>query len=177
MAKATQELKKEHDVILVALGFLEKMICEKSMEDKVRHYDEMVYFLKVFADLYHHKKEEFLFHDLSQQEAFKEKELIGVLLKEHELDRRYITYMNESLETRDYEGYGSAATKYCNLVQRHIKTENDVLFVIADELLDESKQEELFDRFLNYEYSAIGDGISNELNLMICTWTKEFENT
>lgn len=175
MGKATQELKKEHDIILGVLKFLDKMISEDAIEDKVRHYDEMVYFLKIFADICHHRKEEFLFRELCQRDTFSEKELIATLLQEHELDRRYITYMSESLESRDYEGYGNAAIKYCNLVKRHIAKENNIVFILADQLLEEIIQNALLETFEKYEKSVMGEGVHHELNAMIAAWTKELQ--
>jgi len=173
MGKVTKKLEQEHRTVLSVLQLLDKMISETSIEDKVRHYDEMVYFLKMYADLSHHRKEEILFDELCQLDRFTKKELIASLLKEHDLDRRYITYMDDSLEKRDYKSYGDAAVKYRDLVKEHMEKENEEIFVLVDQLLDDTKQQELLEIFKNYESSVIGEEIYNELNSMIATWEKE----
>lgn len=173
MGKATQKLKEEHEIILNVLKLLDEMMSETSIENKVKHYDEMVYFLKMYADLAHHRKEEILFDEMCQIEAFHQRDLISLLLKEHELDSKYITFMDESLELRDYQGYASAAVKYRNLVKKHTEKENEELFVLADQILDEAKQNELVTAFENYEESVIGEELSHELSSMISAWTEE----
>ena len=56
----------------------------------------------------------------------------------------------------------------------HIEKENNVLFVMADQILDDQKQEIMFERFEQHEERVIGHGIHEELHAMIHRWSDEF---
>jgi hemerythrin-like domain-containing protein len=178
MGKATQDLRKEHDAILHVLKIMGEMISMNAKEDnnKVKHYNELVYFLKIFADKCHHGKEEnYLFEVLIKNGVPNEGGPIGVLFQEHNQGREYIALMNKSLESKDLTKFNVAATKYRDLLKSHIEKENNVLFVIADQILDEAKQDELFEKFEHHEESVIGHGVHEELHSMIHRWSEELE--
>ena len=106
MGKATQDLRKEHDAILHVLKIMGEMTSMNAKEDnnKVKHYNELVYFLKIFADKCHHGKEEnYLFEVLIKNGVPNEGGPIGVLLQEHNQGREYIALMNKSLESKHHE--------------------------------------------------------------------------
>lgn len=177
MGQATQDLRKEHDAILHVLNILDKMTATNTVEDaiKVQYYRELVYFLQIFADKCHHGKEEnYLFEELSGKGLSKAGGPIGVMLQEHIQGREYIAHMNKSLESNDIAEFTMAALKYRDLLQSHIAKENDVLFVMADKLLDEARQTELYEEFERYEELVIGHGIHEELHAMIHKWSEIF---
>ena len=177
MGKATQDLRKEHDSILHVFKILDKMLSTDTKEDivKLQYYNELVYFLKIFADKCHHGKEEqYLFVELINKGIPKDKGIIPELLKEHNQGREYINQMNDSLESKDLKGFNSAATKYRDLMRKHIEKENDDLFVIVDKLLDEVLQDELFEKFEQHEESVIGHGVHEKLHSMIHKWAEAF---
>ncbi len=178
MGKATQDLRKEHNAILHVLKIMDKMMLTEGKEDniKLQYYNELVEFFKIFADKCHHGKEEnYLFNELVKKGVGKEGGPVGVMLNEHSQGREYIALMNESLESKDLEGFVDAATKYRNLLKRHIEKENNALFVMADQLLDEAKQEELFAKFEQHEERVVGQGVHEKLHAMINKWATEFE--
>lgn len=178
MGKATQDLKKEHDAILHVLKIMEKMISSNNRDDSIRleYGKEMMYFLKIFADKCHHGKEEkFLFAELIRYGIPNEGGPVGVMLKEHTQGREYISLMNKSLDSGDLISFKINAEKYRDLLKVHIAKENNVLFVMADQKLDEAKQEELYKQFEHHEENVIGHGVHEELHSMIYKWSKEFE--
>lgn len=178
MGKATQDLRKEHDAILHVLKILDKMILADTKEDvvKLQYYNELVYFLKIFADKCHHGKEEnYLFEELVNNGVLNEGGPIGVMLQEHKQGREYIALMNKALESKDLTKFNTNATNYRDLLKRHIEKENNDLFVMADELLDDAKQDELFEKFEQHEERAIGHGVHEKLHSMIHRWAIEFE--
>ena len=173
MGKATQDLRKEHDSILHVLKIMDKVISENKKEDivKLKFGHELVYFLKIFADKCHHGKEEnYLFEDLVKHGVQNEGGPIGVLLREHNQGREYIAMMDKALELKDWAQFKAAAVKYRDLLLSHIEKENTALFVMADQILDEAKQDELFEKFEQHEESVIGHGIHEELHAMIHRW-------
>ncbi|MFX4262470.1 hemerythrin domain-containing protein [Pelotomaculum propionicicum] len=178
MGKATQDLRKEHDSILHVLKIMDKMISADTKGDntKPQYYNELVYFLKIFADKCHHGKEEnFLFAELIKKGVPNEGGPVGVMLKEHNLGREYIALMNKALESKDLTEFNTAAAKYRNLLLSHIEKENNVLFVMADQLLDEDMQDKLYQDFEQHEESVIGHGVHEELHSMIHKWSEKFE--
>ncbi len=96
------------------------------------------------------------------------------MLREHVQGREYIALMSKSLEAKDLTGFKTNAANYRDLLISHIAKENDVLFVMADRLLDEKNQNELFKKFEEHEENVIGHGVHEELHAMIHTWEKEF---
>jgi hemerythrin-like domain-containing protein len=97
------------------------------------------------------------------------------MLQEHQQGRAYIAQMNKSLQERDLTKCQLLAAKYRDLLRSHIEKENNVLFVMADDLLNEADQDEMFEKFENHEESVIGHGVHEELHAMIQKWSTEFE--
>jgi hemerythrin-like domain-containing protein len=177
MGKATQDLRKEHYSILHVLKIMDRVMSANNKEEfvKFKFGNELVYFLKIFADKCHHGKEEnYLFEELVRNGVPKEGGPIEVMLREHNQGREYIAMMDKALESKDWTAFKAAAVKYRDLLKSHIEKENNVLFVMADQILDEAKQGELFEKFEQHEESVIGHGVHEELHAMIHRWSEEF---
>jgi hemerythrin-like domain-containing protein len=178
MGKATQDLRKEHEAILYVLQILDKMIDSKRRDAEIvlRYYGEVIYFLKIFADKCHHGKEEnYLFKELVNKGIANEDGPVGVMLQEHAQGRDYIAHMAESVDNQDISGFNSAAIQYRDLLRRHIDKENNVLFMMADKVLDEQSQSLMFEQFEQYEESVIGHGVHEKLHATIDTWAEAFD--
>jgi len=177
MGKATQDLRKEHEAILYVLRILDRMLepGNRDAETLLRYYGELVYFLKIFADKCHHGKEEnYLFKELVSKGIANESGPVGAMLLEHIQGREYIALMAKSLDERNISDFGTAAVRYRDLLRGHIDKENNVLFVMADQLIDEQAQSRMFEQFEQYEEGVIGHGIHEELHAMIDTWAEAF---
>ena len=177
MGKATEDLKNEHEAILNVLTILDRVITEEGTKDAslINFGNELVYFLRIFADKCHHGKEEnFLFTELIAKGVQNEGGPIGVMLQEHRQGREFISLMAQSLQSKDLAGFKTGAARYRDLIRSHIDKENNILFPMADNLLDEHTQAELFEKFENHEETVIGHGVHEELHAMINRWDKEF---
>jgi len=177
MGKATQDLRKEHEAILYVLQILDKMMQTHSSEPEtlLRYYGELLYFLQIFADKCHHGKEEnYLFKELVNKGIPNEGGPVGVMLQEHTQGRDYIAQMGRSLDSKDINGFNNAAVQYRDLLRRHIEKENNVLFMMADNLVDEQAQNFLFEQFEQHEENVIGHGVHEKLHAMIDTWAEAF---
>lgn len=173
MGKATQDLRKEHDAVLHALNIYENIIFSDSREENVllKYYSELVYFLQAFADKCHHGKEEkYLFKELTLKGGVIESGFVDLLLAEHKEARDYVSAMEKALESKDLGALNSWATKYSDLLRRHIEEENNGIFLMADELLSEDEQDTLFEKFEDHEETVIGHGVHEELHSMIHGW-------
>lgn len=178
MGAATQDLRNEHDAILYVLQILDKMILSslKEPESALRHYGEVVYFLKIFADKCHHGKEEnYLFEELVAKGMSVEGGPIGVMLAEHTEGREYIAEMSQGYDEKDVERFNKAATLYRDLLRQHIEKENGVLFVMADNMLDEQAQSKMFKQFELFEEEVIGQGVHDKLHAMIDEWAAAYD--
>ena len=54
--------------------------------------------------------------------------------------------------------FSAAATAYQSLLEAHIDKENNILFVIADRLLDPTTQDTLVEEFERFEENVMGPG-------------------
>ena len=177
MGKATEDLRNEHESILYVLKIMDKVMAADKAEpvNQLKFYHELVYFLNIFADKCHHGKEEgFLFPALVNKGIAAEGGPVGAMLREHRLGREHILQMREALAAGDVVGLHTAGEKYRDLLISHIGKENNVLFVMADKLLDEAAQDELFLKFEEHEESVIGHGVHEQLHGMIERWAGEF---
>jgi len=177
MGKATEDLRNEHEAILHVFTILDRMLSSttKSDADNLQFGNELVNFLKIFADKCHHGKEEdILFKELENKGVPNEGGPIGAMLLEHQQGREYIALMNQFLESKDLTNFKITAIKYRDLLRNHIAKENNVLFMMADKLLDDKKQDELFEKFENHEETVIGHGVHEELHSKIHNWEEEY---
>lgn len=177
MGKATQDLRNEHDAILHVLKILDNVMADDTKDEAamLKFGDELISFLKIFADKCHHGKEEnFLFVELARSGAPDQGGPVGVMLQEHRLGREYIAAMSSALESKNLDAFKAAAVQYRDLLVNHIAKENNALFVMADQLLDEAKQAELYEKFENHEETVVGHGVHEELHAMIHRWEEEF---
>ena len=98
----TEDLINEHKAIKVMLSIMTK-IAENIKANKgyyIKDVEQIVDFLKTFADKCHHGKEEnVLFPALVLAGIPKENGPIGVMLQEHTLGKGYIKEINRAWKT------------------------------------------------------------------------------
>lgn len=163
----TDELKAEHEGILLMLSILEK-ICSraKSAESMpIEHLEGIMEFLKVFADQCHHGKEETILFPVLEAEGIpRQGGPIGVMLYDHDHGRSLLREMDESLKGIKARSSGAAASfanaanLYIEFLRQHIQKENNVLFPMAERVTPQSKQEEISQEFEKFEREKIGVG-------------------
>jgi hemerythrin-like domain-containing protein len=177
MGKATADLRNEHEAILHVFKILDAMRASNSQDadQQLRFGNELVNFLKIFADKCHHGKEEnYLFTALEAAGLPNTNGPIGMMLHEHVLARQHIAAMRAALAEKDLAAFKQSALDYQQLLRDHIAKENDVLFVLADRVLDDEKQAELFEKFETWEEKVVGHGVHAALHAQIEIWEKEF---
>jgi hemerythrin-like domain-containing protein len=177
MGKATQDLRNEHEAILHVFQILDAMRASDTQTnaEQLQFGGELVNFLKIFADKCHHGKEEnYLFTALEAAGVPNANGPIGQMLHEHVLGRQHIAEMAAALAGQDLAAFKQAALDYQELLRGHIAKENEVLFVLADRILDEEKQSDLFENFETWEEQVVGHGVHEALHAQIETWGKEY---
>ncbi len=165
--KATDELKHEHDAILLMLEIMDRAAArlEAGQDVPVADLEAMVDFLKTFADGCHHAKEEgYLFPAMEKAGVPREHGPIGVMLSEHEIGRSYISKITEAIAairsgSNGFEShFAKNARGYGNLLRMHIQKENMILFAIADQRLSAADDESIVAGFEKIENEKVGAG-------------------
>ena len=143
--KATEDLIEEHQAVLVSLQILEKVAAATGAKETKapEHLAQLLDFFKGFVDRCHHGKEEdVLFPELERRGVRREGGPIGVMLAEHEIGRGHVRAMTERLQALQAgdagaaAGIGEEARAYREMLEAHIQKENNVLFPMADRLID-----------------------------------------
>jgi len=162
---ATEALKNDHRVIEKVLAVVEGLTRDPRGAP-LEKWDKAVDFIRNFADKCHHLKEEqLLFPALERHGIPREGGPIGMMLSEHEEGRAYVRRMAEALLFAE-EAPGAARTTlvenakaYLRLLRDHIRKEDEILFVMADEALSPEEQKELLREFEEHEAREIGSGV------------------
>ncbi len=171
MSPAIDDLMHEHEAIRSALQILEAFERRLAAGQAVAEGDIAAFlgFLKEFADKCHHGKEEgILFPALVAAGLPEPGGPVGVMLDEHAQGRRRIAQMEDSLAPSiDPVRFSEAARGYRELLQAHIRKENEVLFPMAERLLDAGQLAGLFDRFEAHETQVMGEGRHEQLHALL----------
>ncbi len=171
--KPSEQLKAEHEAILVMFAVLEKICGKLERREKIpeNHISRILEFFQVFADKCHHaKEEEFLFPAYQSAGIPNEGGPIGCMLAEHQEGRQEIVGMKkgfESLKRGNPTNFISHARKYICLLTSHIQKENTVLFPVGDSALGASRQEKILKDFDRLEETRIGPGKHEEFHRLI----------
>ncbi len=168
-------LTHEHRIIERALRAL-RGVCqrlERGMSVPADVPAQLVGFIQTFADRCHHGKEEkHLFPVLEEQGVPREGGPIGVMLQEHELGRGFVREMAEAAsayargETDAASRFVRAAQSYMDLLAQHIYKEDNVLFRIAENVLDAPTKAALVEAF-EREEAALGLGTHEHYEAMV----------
>ncbi len=143
----TTVLREEHQVILKVLDALEQLLNKGSAvgSQDVETLAKYASFFRLFADACHHGKEEdLLFPELEARGIPREGGPIGVMLAEHEQGRAFVRQMHDALpkarsgEAAAVDAMVAAGRAFIDLLRQHIEKENNILFMMADRVVDES---------------------------------------
>jgi Uncharacterized conserved protein len=174
--KPTEDLRQEHKAIKTMLGIMTRIANDirNDKEFDIKNIEDIVNFLRVFADKCHHGKEEnVLFPALIASGMPAENGPVSVMLHEHTLGRGYIKEMSDGVDnwknhqmTAD-KLIATAMTNYVTLLQNHILKEENVLFVMADRMLTAPMQTEIALRFEQIEEDGVGHGVLEDFHQLL----------
>lgn len=176
MNAATAVLRKEHEAILRMLDVTEEVARQLDARRPVSPETlfELLEFFRLFADRCHHGKEEDLLFPLLRRKGLPPAGgPVAVMLYEHEQGRALIREMLEAAEAfrgGAAEGGGrwaDAARNYAALLREHIAKENNILFVMAENLMTPAEQDELAAAFEKAEAEKMGAGTHERLHALM----------
>ena len=174
--KPTEDLIHEHEAIKKMLGIMDKISenIKNNKEVDTNDIEDIIEFLKTFADKCHHGKEEnALFPALVLAGIPKENGPIGVMLHEHTLGRGYIKEIETSTEdfkagnSNSIQLIANSLLSYVNLLQNHIQKEENVLFKMADKVLSNQVQDDVYEQFEKIEEEVVGHGIHEQFHELL----------
>ena len=148
------ELMNDHRLIEKVMSALEDRLSNDSAGFPADFVAQALAFFVEFADGHHHfKEEEALFPALAEHGVPVEGGPVGMMLHEHTLGRQWLAGIQDNLEAaRDGDPDARVAVRQCaagyvRLLRNHIWKEDNVLFRMAQHVLDERTVKEVADRF------------------------------
>lgn len=176
MMTATRILRREHESIREALNFAEGLSIKIERGERVpaEVLADVMNFFRLFVDRCHHSKEEEVFFPLLESKGVGTwGGPLGIMLMEHDRARSLIQEMNEAAEAYKVDGevagkkWARAAWDYSGLMQEHFGKEEEVLFRMADNILNLEEQNAIATSFEKLEVEKIGSGKHDELQAMM----------
>ena len=163
----TDTLMHEHEIIVMVLDAAQReaeSIESSGKVDAVR-VGKFLDFFRNFADRCHHAKEEnHLFRRMIERGFPADSGPIAVMLAEHEEGRSHLQAVDEALPDAS-QGEASAVRSvrehlldYADLLRQHIDKENNVLYVMANQILGQQDQADLAAAFDKVEAEEMGAG-------------------
>jgi len=158
--KTILNLVNDHQHILSMMAIMNKMADKINTDNELNELqlEEIISFLRNFADKCHHAKEEnLLFPAMVNKGMPRDGGPIGVMLQEHVMGRNLINGMAEGL--KDYQSgkkeslqaISQHMSNYAGLLETHIYKEDHILYPMAERLFEESEDNKLFDEFEKVE--------------------------
>lgn len=167
MQLAGDDLKREHEGILLSLNILEEIVRRQRnyQNPDLEDIRDLIAFFKLFVDRCHHGKEEQIFFPSMNEFSDDNHQLIVEMFEEHGQGRRYITQMAAAVAGEYQEGlFLLSAEGLIDALRAHIERENTVVLPLAEQLLPAEKQAELNEAFETFEEQIIGAGKHEELH-------------
>jgi len=132
--KCTDILIQDHKIILRALDVLDKMAARTEKGEPVEpvHVENLLRFLRTFADDHHQVKEESaLFPELLQTSLANDARLRQMRF-EHDQERSLVEGLEDSLRTKKGWDFVHFAKWLASLIRTHIHKEDNILFDLAE---------------------------------------------
>lgn len=176
MGEITQILRHEHDTILYVLKILNNMVQLKAADNAATYgyCIEITDFLQLFAEKSHHGKVAYLMEALKEGDLSHEGDTLGDIQHEHAQLHALILKMIEALDSHETNEFNVASVQCIALLENSINKENLYLFTLADQALDEEKQDELLEKFVELEKEVIGRDLHRKMHDMISKWAGSF---
>ena len=165
MKTVTEILSVEHQHILKVINSMinECDQLEAGMELDKSYFEKAIDFIKNYADKFHHAKEEnILFEELNKDTVHMHCNPISQMLYEHDTGRNYVKGMEAGLNENDKNKVIENARGYAFLLQDHIYKEENILYQMADEALDNETQAAMLVKFRLAEEDKFPGGMKEK---------------
>jgi hemerythrin-like domain-containing protein len=154
MKTSTQILSEEHENILKVIDAL-VMECDEIEAGKgidKAFFEKAIDFIRNYADKFHHAKEEdILFKELCKDNVQLHCNPVEQMLYEHDLGRGFVRDLEQGLRENNRSKVVENARGYIQLLQEHIFKEDNILYPMADNVLDQKTQNAMLEEFRKTE--------------------------
>ena len=152
MKEAIKILMKEHEDILDVVDILEEKcnLIKSGGEMDINFFENVIGFIKNYADKFHHAKEEdILFKELCKDSVQGNLHCNPVeqMLYEHDIGRNFVNGMKESLIEKNKRKLVENSLGYVQLIREHIFKEDNILYPMADNVIDLRTQNIMLKKF------------------------------
>lgn len=163
--RPTDELRREHELILLVVGEMEReagAIEAGAPVNRVR-VAQMMDFARNFTDGCHHRKEEEMLFPALADRSGAATEPVRTLLSDHRAGRDAVSEVDRALpdvdvDERDRTVVADNLELYALLLRRHIAKEDMILFPLADLVFSGLEQELVAGEFRRIEERGAGPG-------------------
>jgi hemerythrin-like domain-containing protein len=168
-------LYDEHSVIVNAIDIAKQL---KSLigRDEVLYEKmlrQLIRFFREYADKFHHHKEELiLFPEMNRRNELLEEGIVKEMFSNHEDFRENIARIEKALDEKKYSSAQSELEKYSEALLDHIAVENEEVFQMAEQLMDDSELEKIGYRFMDCD-QELGNQLKADLEEMTELLRKE----
>jgi len=170
MSYPIHTLKHEHRVIEQALRALDGICKRSSSGERIPSevLSRLLEFIRTFADAFHHGKEEkHFFPALERKGIVRGGGPLEMMEREHEIERRLVGELGRDIKAYEMAAPGSwehfvqTSILFIELLTGHIQREDQILFRIAEAILDESDNDSLSSAFRHFEAEIGRDVLEN----------------
>jgi hemerythrin-like domain-containing protein len=150
MNNSLEVLYDEHSLITEAIEVARtaKALIGKNDEEYRSVVTQLIRFFRVFADQYHHQKEEeILFPEMMQKNEMLTEGVIREMLHNHEHFRESIHEIEFAVKNNELTSAARLIDEYTEGLLDHIAVENDELFLVALGLFSDHELENIYFRF------------------------------
>ncbi len=174
-------LVAEHELIERSMEVLKNSLenLDDTLKDPVQ-IKRSIDFLLEFGDKIHNKKEEnFLFPLMEKRGIPVASGPLGVMLKEHEMERELLSNMNIELAgladagSDKKENFIAKGLEYLKIRAEHIWKENDILYAMGRKVMDEKDNVHLLAEFNRLDTETYGP----QAHMKFITMVEEVEKT
>jgi hemerythrin-like domain-containing protein len=147
------DLMNDHRRIEAVMNALEKKLNTEGPFPAEFVGRALRFFVEYADRFHHHKEEEQLFPAMAARGFPTEGGPIAVMLNEHEIGRKLLAGVRENLEeagrgdTAAQAAVRTYASQYTEMLRQHIWKEDNILFAMARQVLDEPATRQLAERF------------------------------
>ena len=177
-------MMEEHEYILRMLTVV-RNACYRVLQGKEIQYedfDQMIDFIRNYADAHHHGKEEkLLFHEMvTHLGALGNKLITNGMLVEHDMGRLFIQELVAALERVKAGDEMSKldvianAISYTHLLKRHIDKEDTVVYTFAKRQLASEIMDKVDRETAEFEQAALEKNTKNYYEQLVVTLEKRY---
>ncbi len=171
MSNSLKMLFNEHDVITKA-AYLAKnaeSLIGVNDEEYELTISELIRFFRVYADQYHHyKEEEILFPEMAKKSEMLAEGILKEMLDNHEFFRETLREIESNLKDQNYPEVARGINEYTEALLDHIAVENEELFHMAYSLFTEDELDKIYFRFIDLD-SVLGESKKKDFTELLKT--------